>query len=154
MNQKKTNLYERIYLQIKDLCSATDNPYSRMATINAILHHKMPINFWTGFYMLDGEELVVGPYQGTLACLKLKRNTGVCWSAINLKKSVVVADVSKFPGHISCSPLSKSEIVVPLRDLSGRITGVLDIDSKELGAFDDDDRVSLEKLVVLVYAPL
>lgn len=151
MSQAKSSRYQRMYQQIKELVVVTDNIYSRMATINAVLHHKMKTFFWTGFYMLDGEELVVGPYQGSLACLKLKRNTGVCWSGINSAKSVVVPDVHDFPGHIACSSLSNSEIVVPLMDSSGKVVGVFDVDSRDLNAFDEVDREWLEKIVDLVY---
>lgn len=151
MSQVKSSRYQRMYKQIKELVVATDNIYSRMATINAVLHHKMKTFFWTGFYMLDGEELVVGPYQGSLACLKLKRHTGVCWSGVNSAKSVVVPDVHDFPGHIACSSLSNSEIVVPLMDSSGKVVGVFDVDSRDLNAFDEVDREWLEKIVDLVY---
>jgi len=151
MSQAKGSRYQRIYQQIKELIVATDNIYSRMATINAVLHHKMKTFFWTGFYMLDGEELVVGPYQGSLACLKLKRHTGVCWSGVNSGKSVVVPDVHDFPGHIACSSLSNSEIVVPLIDPSGKVVGVFDVDSRDFNAFDEVDREWLEKIVDLVY---
>lgn len=151
MSQAKSSRYQRMYQQIKELIIATDNIYSRMATINAVLHHKMKTFFWTGFYMLDGEELVVGPYQGSLACLKLKRHTGVCWSGVNSAKSVVVPDVHDFPGHIACSSLSNSEIVVPLMDSSGKVVGVFDVDSRDLNAFDEVDREWLEKIVDLVY---
>ncbi|MFT3740195.1 MAG: GAF domain-containing protein [Breznakibacter sp.] len=151
MNQAKAGRYERIIVQVRDLIQATDNPISRMATINALLHHKMQSFFWTGFYLLHHGELVVGPYQGPLACLKLKKNTGVCWAGINNGEIVVVPDVHQFPGHIACSPLSRSEIVVPLRDAGNRIIGVLDIDSKDLNAFDEVDRTYLEKLVGMIY---
>lgn len=151
MNQAKAGRYERIIAQVHDLIQATDNPISRMATINALLHHKMQSFFWTGFYLLHNNDLVVGPYQGPLACLKLKRNTGVCWAGINGGQSVVVADVHKFPGHIACSPLSRSEIVVPLRNAENQVVGVLDVDSKDLNAFDETDRVYLEKLVAMIY---
>jgi len=149
--ESKANRYERLFTQIEHLCVATSFPISRMATISAILHHKLKGFFWTGFYLLQETELVVGPYQGSLACLKLKKNSGVCWAGINQEASVVVADVDKFPGHIACSPLSKSEIVIPVFDSNNNVVGVLDIDSKELNAFDDLDRVGLEKIVSLIY---
>lgn len=147
----KAERYTRIYTQIEQLISATSNPYSRMATISALLHHKMKGFFWTGFYFLDGDDLVVGPYQGPVACLKLKKDTGVCWAGINTGKSVVVPNVHDFPGHIACSPLSQSEIVVPVRNHSGNVVAVLDVDSRELAQFDDVDRIHLEKIVQLVY---
>ena len=147
----KAERYTRIYTQIEQIISATINPYSRMATIIALLHHKMKVFFWTGFYFLDGDDLVVGPYQGPVACLKLKKDTGVCWAGINTGKSVVVPNVHDFPGHIACSPLSQSEIVVPVRNHSGNVVAVLDVDSRELAQFDDVDRIHLEKIVQLVY---
>ena len=122
-----------------------------MATINAVLHHKMPGFFWTGFYLLDNGELLVGPYQGTLACIRLKKDTGVCWAGINRGQTVIVPDVEKFEGHIACSSLSRSEIVVPVFDVNNKVTGVLDVDSRELNNFDDTDRKYLEEIVHLIY---
>jgi len=122
-----------------------------MATINAVLHHKMPGFFWTGFYLLHNGELMAGPYQGTLACILLKKDTGVCWAGINTGRTVIVPDVDKFEGHIACSSLSRSEIVVPVFDRDNRVTGVLDVDSRELNNFDDTDRKYLEEIVHLIY---
>ncbi|MGQ1891860.1 GAF domain-containing protein [Thermophagus sp. OGC60D27] len=151
-SQTKSRRYQRIYGQVKSLIGATASPWSRMSTLAALLHHKMDGFFWTGFYYLDDNgDLVVGPYQGPLACLKLKKDTGVCWAGINEERSQVVGDVEKFPGHIACSSLSKSEIVVPVRNHEGKVVAVLDIDSRELNAFDDTDREELEKMVTLVY---
>lgn len=151
-NKSKSGRYQRIFSQIEKLIIATENPWSRMSTVAALLHHKMPDFFWTGFYFLDEDSnLIVGPYQGPVACLKLKKDTGVCWAGINSHKSVVVGDVEEFPGHIACSSLSKSEIVVPVQDKSGKTVAVLDIDSKELNTFDDIDRQELEKIVSLIY---
>lgn len=147
----KAERYSRIYTQIEQLTAATANPFSRMATISALLHHKMKGFFWTGFYFLDGDDLVVGPYQGPVACLKLKKDTGVCWAGINTGKCVVVPNVHDFPGHIACSPLSQSEIVVPVCNASGKVVAVLDVDSRELAHFDDVDRIHLEKIVKLIY---
>ena len=152
MNSKtKAARYERMYHQIKELVEPVKNPVSRMATIAAILHHKMDYFFWTGFYLLDGEQLHVGPYQGPLACLRLKQHTGVCWAGIDGKETVVVGNVEEFPGHIACSSLSNSEIVVPLKN-GDTITGCLDVDSRDLNSFDETDREGLEKIVGLIYA--
>lgn len=151
MAKGKAGKYERLYKQINDLVVATDNPISRMATIAALLHHKMSGFFWTGFYFLDEGALIVGPYQGPIACLKLKKDTGVCWAGINRKESVVVGDVHQFPGHIACSSQSNSEIVVPVKDKTGQVVAVLDVDSRELNRFDEDDRIGLETIVKLVY---
>lgn len=122
-----------------------------MATINAVLYHKMQDFFWIGFYLLQDGKLQVGPYQGSLACINLAKDTGVCWAAINSQKTMLVADVEAFPGHIACDSRSKSEVVVPLKNKSGEIIGVLDVDSKDLNSFDETDALWLEKIVALVY---
>ncbi|MBS2213140.1 GAF domain-containing protein [Carboxylicivirga mesophila] len=149
--QSKIKRYERVYEQIKELIQATTNPVSRMATINAILHHKFSYYYWTGFYELIEGELLVGAYQGPVACLKLKKDTGVCWAGINSGETVVVDNVHDFPGHIACSSASNSEIVVPVFDKEKRVVAVLDVDSKEYSAFDQADKVGLEKIVALIY---
>ncbi len=153
-NTSKNARYQRLYQQVVKLIEATPNPWSRMSTIAALLHHKMPGFYWTGFYFLDDGDLVVGPYQGPVACLLLKKDTGVCWAGINSGESVIVPDVEQFPGHIACSSLTKSEIVVPVRDKSGQVLAVLDVDSRELNAFDQTDRQHLEKLAELIYMAL
>ena len=151
-DQTKAKRYERVYDQIKQLIEATTNPASRMATINAILHHKFNYYYWTGFYELKNGELLVGPYQGPVACLKLKKDVGVCWAGINQKKSIVVPNVHDFPGHIACSSASNSEIVVPVFNNKSEVVAVLDVDSKEYDSFDEVDRIGLEKIVELIYA--
>ncbi len=149
---KKERRYQRLYNQIKELIEkSSNNPVSNMATIAAVLHHKMDYFFWTGFYLLHKGKLQVGPYQGSLACINLEKDTGVCWAGINRGKPVIVSDVEKFPGHIACDSRSKSEIVIPLIDKNNDITGVLDVDSKELASFDQTDAEYLEKIVNLVY---
>jgi GAF domain-containing protein len=147
---KKAGRYERIVEQVSELLIKSNNPVSAMATIIALLHHKMGF-FWTGFYLLQDGKLQVGPYQGALACIDLKKDTGVCWAAINRQQTVIVPNVHDFPGHIACDSRSKSEIVVPVILHEGRITGVLDIDSDTLNAFDQTDAVWLEKLVNLIH---
>ena len=148
--EKKINRYNRIYEPLQELLKDRPNTIARMATVVAVLHHKMDYFFWTGFYLLDGEDLIVGPYQGSLACIKLEKDTGVCWAGINRASTVVVPDVHLFPGHIACDSRSKSEIVVPLKDQSGKVLGVLDVDSKELSSFDETDAEWLERIVALV----
>ncbi|MFO8054327.1 MAG: GAF domain-containing protein [Bacteroidales bacterium] len=148
---KKAARYERIYQQIKDLTSSCSFPVSRMASISAVLHHKMDNFFWTGFYLLEGGSLVVGPYQGPLACMKLEKDKGVCWTGIRKAETIVVPDVTKFPGHIACDSRSKSEIVVPLFDRQGMTMGVLDVDSSSLNAFDKTDAHYLTKIIGLIY---
>ena len=148
---KKEKRYERLYNQIKDLLDKdSNNALSDMATICAVLHHKMEYFFWTGFYLLQDGKLQVASYQGSLACINLKRDTGVCWAAINSRKTMVVPNVEEFPGHIACDSRSRSEIVVPLKNSKGDITGVLDVDSKDLNSFDQADAEWLEKIVSLV----
>jgi len=148
---KKNSRYQRLYKQIKDLIEkSSNNPTSNMVTLLAVLHHKMDYFFWTGFYLLQDGKLQVGPYQGSLACINLAKDSGVCWAAINSKKTVIVEDVEAFPGHIACDSRSKSEVVVPLKNQNNEIIGVLDVDSSELNSFDEIDVLWLEKIVGLV----
>ena len=148
--EKKLGRYIRIQTQLRELLLKSDDLISRMATINSILYHKMDGFFWVGFYLLKADKLLVGPYQGPVACLELPKNKGVCWEGINLGKPVVVPDVHEFPGHIACDSRSQSEIVIPVRDYSGKIIGVLDIDSKLKNNFDHTDAEQLEKIVALL----
>jgi L-methionine (R)-S-oxide reductase len=149
MNRNK--LYQRIYLQLAELIVKTGDLDARMATISAVLHHKLGMVLWTGFYSLKNGELLVKTYQGPLACQVLKKNTGVCWTAVNKQKTIIVPDVHQFKGHIACDPRAKSEIVVPVRDKNGTIIGVLDIDSKVLDRFDNTDAIGLEKIAGLLF---
>lgn len=149
-NNKKSKRYERLFKQIVELLEDKEYPVARMATITAVLHHKMDDFFWTGFYLLVDGELIVGPYQGPVACILLKKDTGVCWAGVNKKETIVVPDVHKFPGHIACDGRSRSEIVVPLKTAEGEVFGVLDVDSKELSSFDDVDAAWLEKITALI----
>jgi GAF domain-containing protein len=150
-NLKKAGRYERIYVQLMELLQKTNDPICRMATINAVLHHKMDNFFWTGFYLLHDGQLRAGPYQGPVACQILENNKGVCWAAIREAKTIIVPDVEKFDGHIECDSRSKSEIAVPLRNGDGKIEGVLDIDSRELYNFNEEDASQLEKILTLIY---
>jgi L-methionine (R)-S-oxide reductase len=149
-SNKKEGRYNRIYNQLKDLLKKSNDLNAQLATIVALLHHKMDYFFWTGFYMLKEGELVVRTYQGPVACQILEKGRGVCWAAIQLGEPVVVDDVHLFPGHIACDSRSNSEIVVPLRNKEGEITGVLDVDSREKGSFDKVDAEWLEKIVTLI----
>jgi len=153
MISKKEARYQRILDQLEELLQKTDFLYARMATANALLYHKMNNFFWVGFYVLVNDELTVGPYQGSLACQVLKKNTGVCWAAINEGNTVIVSDVEQFPGHIACDSRSKSEIVIPLRNANNEIIGCLDIDSDKLATFDEIDAIYLEKITTLVSTP-
>jgi GAF domain-containing protein len=107
--------------------------------------------FWCGFYRLLQGELTVGPYQGPLACQVLARNKGVCWAGVQQEKTIIVPDVHQFSGHIACDSRSRSEIVVPFRDGSGKIAGVLDVDSDRLAQFDEVDARELERIVAMLY---
>jgi L-methionine (R)-S-oxide reductase len=147
----KSNRYDRIHKQLETLVMVTENRVARMSTIAALLHHKMKSFSWTGFYLLSDGDLIVGPYQGPLACQLLKKNRGVCWKGINEAKTIIVPDVTRFRGHIACDPRSKSEIVVPIRDRQNRSMGVLDVDSEIIGNFDETDATYLEKIAKLVY---
>lgn len=147
---KKRNRYQRIYSQLKELLEPHDNIIANMSTIVAVLHHKFDYYFWTGFYILQEGDLIVGPYQGPVACIKLEKDTGVCWAAINKMESIVVPDVHKFPGHIACDSRSNSEIVVPVKDSNGKIKGVLDVDSKDFESFNKVDKEELERIVDLL----
>lgn len=146
---QKSERYQRIYLQLKDLFVKTDNTIARMATTVALLHNKFNYYFWTGFYILEKGELTVGPYQGSLACMVLRQNTGVCWAGINQQKAILVENVNDFPGHIACDSRSQSEVVVPLFK-NNQIIAILDVDSKELGSFSEADVVGLQKIIELI----
>ena len=149
--KKKEGRYQRLYKQIKELIDkSSNNQLSNMATINAVLKHKMNYFFWVGFYLLQQGKLQVGPYQGALACINLAKDTGVCWAAINQNKPVIVPDVEQFPGHIACDSRSKSEIVVPLKDANNKIFGVMDVDSAKLDSFDEIDSKWLIKITELI----
>jgi L-methionine (R)-S-oxide reductase len=142
--------YKRIYRQLQALLSKTRNKIARMATVAALLHHKMPWFFWTGFYILVEGELIVGPYQGPLACQVLEKNKGVCWAGVRGKKTIIVPDVHEFPDHIACDSRSNSEIVIPLFDKGNQVWAVLDIDSRKLDAFSEVDKEWLEKIIRLI----
>ncbi len=153
-NAVRAGRYERIRAQLAEQLNegakATRDPIARMATIAALLHGKQSHFFWTGFYRREGDRLVVGPYQGPLACAVLPGFDGVCWAAVQRGESVIVADVHTFAGHVACDARSKSEIVVPVRDPAGEIVAVLDVDSDQPDVFDEVDRIGLESIVELI----
>ena len=148
---RKEVLYERIIEQLKELFKKTTDPVARMATISALLYHKIDYYFWCGFYLLKGDELIVGPYQGPLACLKLAHHKGVCWAGVRQKKPVIVPDVHQFPDHIACDERSQSEIVVPVFNPDGSVYGVIDVDSDKLASFDQTDAEYLERMVKMIF---
>lgn len=120
---------------------------ANLANVTAAVYERLPGLNWAGIYLLRGGELVLGPFQGRPACVRIAVGKGVCGTAVAEKRSQVVDDVHFFPGHIACDPRSRSEIVVPLRDVDGRIVGVLDLDGDRPGNFDEVDRRGLEELV-------
>ena len=149
---KKEGRYSRIYKQLKDLLVLTEDPMARMASVCAVLHHKMDYFFWTGFYLLKEDKLVVGPYQGPLACQELEKDKGVCWAAVSSQSPVVVADVHAFPGHISCDSRSRSEITLPVFNAQGEIAAVFDVDSDQLGSFTSVDQRALSEIMDLIFS--
>ncbi len=149
-NTRKKARYERIYAQLKELLPKCEDEQARMATIAALLHHKMDDFFLTGFYGLKQGRLIVKLYQGPLACMELKKDTGVCWAAVNSGKTVIVPDVDAFPGHIACDSRARSEICVPFRNKDGAVTAILDIDSDRPANFDEVDGEELEKILELI----
>ncbi len=148
---KKRGRYQRIYKQLEEILKKTDDHNARMSSIIAVLHNKMDYFFWTGYYFLKNDKLIVGQYQGPVACQELEKDKGVCWAGINQGKAIIVPDVEKFPGHIGCDSRSKSEIVIPLKNSLGEIIGVLDVDSKEYNQFDEIDEKELTGILELIY---
>ena len=144
----KTFRYLRLYQDLKLVLEGEPDPIARMANTAAMVHERMRF-FWTGFYRVQGNQLVLGPFQGPEACFRIGYGKGVCGTAWKEGRTIVVPDVEQFPGHIACSSLSRSEIVVPVRQ-AGEITAVLDIDSKELATFDATDALWLEKIAAIL----
>ncbi len=149
-NKKKEGRYQRIQRQLEELCNKSGTPLSRMATIAAVLHHKMEYFFWTGFYLYEHDRLVVGPYQGPVACQELEKGKGVCWAAITRDVAVIVPDVTQFPGHIACDSRSKSEITLPVKDKNGTILAVMDVDAAQTSQFDEVDKKYLQNIIQLI----
>ena len=143
----KNEKYELLYKQIASLTEAERDPIANMANISSMLHQTFKF-WWTGFYRVVGNELVLGPFQGPMACTRIAKGKGVCGTAWSEGRTQVVEDVDKFPGHIACSSLSRSEIVVPVWR-NNKIIGVLDIDSEHLATFDSTDQEWLERIVQL-----
>ena len=152
-HESKSTTYAECYDAIvaiwRDEGGETLDDIALMATINSILSHAFPHFFWTGFYRLCGDRLVVGPYIGTVGCMQIELGRGVCGTAAASRETIVVPDVNQFPGHIACDPNSKSEIVVPVFDAGRELVAVLDVDSDRLDAFDEEDRAGLERIVAL-----
>jgi GAF domain-containing protein len=149
--EKKVVRYKRIFSQLKGLLAKSPTFDARLATINAVLYHKMPQFFWIGFYFLHDSKLTVGPYQGPLACQELEYPLGVCWKSILNKSCTIVENVHEFAGHIACDSRSKSEIVIPILDENENIVGVLDVDSDRFNTFDEEDERGLNRILSLLY---
>ncbi len=150
-DRKKEGRYNRIYQQLSELVLKSNSTSARMATVVAVLHHKMEYFFWTGFYLLENGEMTVNIYQGPVACQILEKDKGVCWAAFNKKETVIVNDVHRFPDHIACDSRSNSEIVIPFKNPTGELLGVLDVDSKDLDSFSEVDAKWLEKILQLTF---
>lgn len=150
--QIKEEKYASILKAANSLFDGEEDIVARMSNLAALLHHELEF-WWTGFYrVLNDDTLVLGPFQGPVACTRINIGKGVCGKAWAENRTIVVPDVSKFPGHIACSTESKSEIVVPLRS-HGKVVAILDIDSKELGTFDHTDSIWLERIASGIYGP-
>ena len=145
----KAEKYALLYKQIEALVEGESDTIANMANIAAMIHHTFSF-WWTGFYRVCGQELILGPFQGPLACSRISYGRGVCGTAWKQQQTQVVPDVELFLGHIACSSLSRSEIVVPVWR-NGEIVAVLDIDSEHLSTFDTTDQKWLEKIVQLLY---
>jgi GAF domain-containing protein len=151
----KAERYAAVGGEIAAVLDGEPNLTARMATVAAMLAASFDHYFWTGFYVVDPEkpdELVVGPYQGTLGCLRIAFGRGVCGTAARSRQTQVVEDVHAFPGHIACDSRSASEIVVPVVDAQGRLIAVFDVDSEQPAAFDRTDVEGLEKILMATFA--
>ena len=144
----KADKYNELYKQLASLLEGESDQIANMANMAALIHETFGF-WWTGFYVVKGEQLVLGPFQGPIACTRIPYGKGVCGTSWQRQETIVVPDVHEFPGHIACSSLSRSEIVVPIFS-NNEVYAVLDIDSKELATFDDTDKEWLEKIVELL----
>ena len=147
-NMDKNETYKLLLAQVKAMVKDETDPVANMANVAALIQEAFHF-WWTGFYRVIGEQLVLGPFQGPVACTRIGFGKGVCGTAWKEKKTIVVEDVEQFPGHIACSSESKSEIVVPLMK-NGEVIGVLDIDSDRLATFDAIDKEWLEQIAEAV----
>ncbi len=145
----RRTIYEEITPQIESLVAGETDLTANLANIAAVLKEAFGF-FWVGFYLKKEDQLVLGPFQGPLACTRIDFGQGVCGHAYTTKETVIVPDVDEFPGHIVCSSASKSEIVIPLFDEKGEVAGVLDVDSDKLNDFSEVDAIGLEKLARII----
>ncbi|MFZ4457211.1 MAG: GAF domain-containing protein [Bacteroidales bacterium] len=147
-NASKSTIYEEIIPQIEALIAGEDDLIANLANVSAVLKESLGF-FWVGFYLVKNEVLILGPFQGLLACTKIQYGKGVCGKAWSESRSIVVPDVDAFPGHIACSSLSRSEIVLPIYK-DNKVVAVLDVDSEKLNDFDEIDERELNKIVRLI----
>jgi L-methionine (R)-S-oxide reductase len=147
--RSKATLYEEVNAQLRSLFENEHSGLANAANTSAVLYQGLPNLNWAGFYFLQSGELVLGPFQGKPACVRIALGRGVCGTAAQLRETLVISDVHDFPGHIACDAASRSEIVVPLVQ-DGRLLGVLDLDSPDLARFDEDDRAGLDAAVAIL----
>lgn len=145
----KSTAYEELLNEVKSFIQDENDKIACMANVAALIHERFGF-WWTGFYRVIGEELVLGPFQGPVACTRIRKGRGVCGTSWDENRTVIVPNVHEFPGHIACSSLSNSEIVVPVFDECGNVTGVLDIDSRDFDTFDETDAEWLEEICRLI----
>ncbi|TZF81498.1 GAF domain-containing protein [Pedobacter sp. BS3] len=141
--------YRSLYPQVTALLNGETSRIANMANVCAALKEQFGF-FWVGFYLVEGDELVLGPFQGTVACTRIARGKGVCGTAWQQRQNIIVPDVDQFPGHIACSSLSRSEIVIPVFNPAGEVIAILDVDSEFPDFFDETDRTWLEKFASLI----
>ncbi|WP_018249218.1 GAF domain-containing protein [Orenia marismortui] len=146
---KKDKVYENILLQVKGLISAENNLIANLANVSAVLYNNLDQVNWAGFYLWQEEQLILGPFQGKSACVRIEKGKGVCGTSIEKKETLVVEDVHQFSGHIACDSASNSEIVVPII-INDKVKGVLDIDSPIKNRFDRLDQKYLEEIVEIL----
>ena len=142
----KTQQYEQLNAQVKALLEGESDRIANAANLSSLVFHSLPDLNWVGFYFFDGTELVVGPFQGQPACVRISLDRGVCGAAARTRTTQRVEDVNAFPGHIACDAASRSELVVPLVDRDGKLVGVFDLDSPLPGRFDAQDQAGLERI--------
>lgn len=148
----KDQLYQQLAAQAKSLVDGVDNVVGALGNIAALLKEELPYYFWVGFYVVKDGRLQLGPFQGLVACYSIEKGRGVCGTAWDKAQTLVAPDVHQFPGHIACSSRSNSEIVVPVIH-GGEVVAVIDVDSEDFGAFDEEDKRGLEEIARIV-APL
>lgn len=143
--ETKEEKYQSLLPQIKSLVEGETDLIANLSNISSAIKYSMNF-FWVGFYMVKNNELVLGPFQGTVACTRIKKGKGVCGTAMEHQQTIIVEDVDKFPGHIACSSASKSEIVVPVFNTANQLCAVLDVDDDNYASFTETDKIYLEEI--------